>query len=185
MSATLHKLVSRREKLTEADGLQLRRLVLDYEGLPERLRGELVAEIDRRTASRNGWTFVMLSPAENAAVVDWIAQHSRYPQVAMRLWARLFDNLRTDTGEIVLTRDELAELVDEFPDNVSRIMSELESIGAISRRRERVPGMRGPGQVRYFMNPRVGTHLTGKTRDQAQSKAPPLLTIMEGGKPTS
>jgi CRP-like cAMP-binding protein len=184
MSATLHRLVSRREKLTEADSLQLRRLVLDYEGLPERLRGELVAEIDRRTASRNGWTFVMLSPAENAAVVDWLVQNSKRPFVALRLWAKLFDNLRTDTGEIVLTRDELAERVNETPDNVSTIMGELESIGAISRRRERVAGMRGPGMVRYFMNPRVGTHLTGKTRDQAQKSAPPLLSLMEGGKVT-
>ena len=185
MTATIHKLISRREKLTEEDGRQLQRLVLDYKGLPERLRGELIAEIDRRTASRNGWTFVMLSPAENKAVVAWLNRNSRWPKVSVLLWAELFDNLRTDTGEIVLTRDELSDRVGCRPTEVSEIMGELESIGAISRRRERVPGMRGPGQVRYFMSPRIGTHLTGKARTDAQAKAGPLLTIMEGGKPTS
>ena len=185
MAATIHKLVSKREKLTEADGQQLRQLVLEYDGLSEWLRGELIAEIDRRTACKNGWTFVMLSPAENAAVVDWLVQNSKRPFVALRLWAKLFDNLRTDTGEIVLTRNELAQQVEERPDNISQIMGELESIGAISRRRERIAGVRGPGLVRYFMNPRVGTHLTGKARTDAQAKAGPLLTIMEGGKPPS
>ena len=185
MTATIHRLVSRQEKLTEADGQQLRQLVLDYDGLSERLRGELIAEIDRRTACKNGWTFVMLSPAENAAVVDWLAQNSKRPFVALRLWAKLFDNLRTDTGEIILTRDELAERVGCKVADVSEIMSELESITAISRRRERVAGMRGPGLVRYFMNPRIGTHLTGKARTDAQATAGPLLTIMAGGKPTS
>ncbi|GGE97241.1 hypothetical protein GCM10011404_32960 [Sphingomonas prati] len=36
-------------------------------------------------------------------------------------------------------------------------MTELESIGAIIRRRERVAGMRGRGIVRYFINPRVAS----------------------------
>jgi hypothetical protein len=59
-------------------------------------------------------------------------------------------------------------------------MGELESIGAISRRREKVPGMRGPGAVRYFMNPNIATHLNGKARDKAQAKAGLLeLTVVE------
>lgn len=63
-------------------------------------------------------------------------------------------------------------------------MGELEGIGAIIRRRERVNGTRGPGRVRYFMNPVVGTHLAGGERDAAQAEAPPgpLLRIMQGGK---
>ncbi|RYY06567.1 MAG: hypothetical protein EON55_23050, partial [Alphaproteobacteria bacterium] len=66
-------------------------------------------------------------------------------------------------------------------DTVSEIMSELEGFGAIIRKRERVAGMRGPGMVRYFMNPRVATHLAGSERDQAQREAP-LLQLMQGGK---
>ena len=52
------------------------------------------------------------------------------------------------TGEIMLTRDELAEKVGETTDNVSGIMRELEKFGAISRRRAKVAGLRGPGMVR-------------------------------------
>jgi hypothetical protein len=46
-------------------------------------------------------------------------------------------------------------------------MADLESIGAIARRRERVAGMRGPGVVRYFMNPGVATNLVSHERDKA------------------
>ena len=53
-------------------------------------------------------------------------------------------------------------------------MGELATIGAISRRREKVAGMRGPGLVRYFMNPKVGTHLTGAARDKAQTDSAPV-----------
>jgi hypothetical protein len=119
----------------------------------------------------------MLSPEQNEAVVTWLLDHSNRPQQAVRLWVTLFRHLRRDTGEIMLTRDEMAEQINERPDKVSAIMGELERIGAISRRREKVAGMRGPGVVRYFMNPNVATHLTGKTRDQAQAAARKLEVV--------
>jgi hypothetical protein len=124
----------------------------------------------------------MLSPEQNAAVVAWLAEHSARPQQAMKLWSILFTALRTDTGEIVLTRDELADRLGVTSDKISELMGELEQIGAISRRRHKIGGMRGRGMVRYFMNPRVATCLTGEARDQAQAAAPPLLRLMEGGK---
>jgi hypothetical protein len=80
----------------------------------------------------------------------------------------------------VQSRDELADAVGTNADNVSRIMTELETLGAISRQRVKVAGMRGPGVVRYFMSPRVGTHLGGKAREVAQQEVP--LRIMEGGR---
>ena len=49
-------------------------------------------------------------------------------------------------------------------------MGELEEVGAISRRVERVPGMRGPGRAVYYMNPNVATHLPGGARDKAQRR---------------
>ena len=51
-------------------------------------------------------------------------------------------------------------------------MGELEAIGAVYRRRE------GRG-VRYFVNPRLGTHLAGAGRDRAQAEAPPLRLVRE------
>jgi hypothetical protein len=114
-------------------------------------------------------------------VVNYLIEHSKRPLVAVRLWALCFEHLRMDTGEILLTREEMAEKVGENADNISRIMSELVEMGAIIRRRERVRGMKGPGMVRHWMNPRVATNLGGAARDAAQAKAPPLLTTIPGG----
>ena len=177
MAATLCRLWTRADRLRAEQAGALRQLVLDYPDLPEQLRGDLVATIDRRSAAENGWTFVMLSPSQNKAVARWLAENSERPQKAMLLWAELFDHLRRDTGQIMLSRDELAQLLDEHPSNVSKIMGELGSIGAVITRRERVPGLRGPGRVVYFMNPNVATNLSGAARDRAQAAAPRLQLV--------
>lgn len=181
MAARLFQLRTPHDRLREEQAAELRRLVLAVPDLPQRSVGEILATIDGATAAAQGWTFVMLSPAANAEIVTWLVQNSTLPQVAVQLWALLFTALRTDTGEVVLTRDEMAERLGVAPNEVSRIMTELEGVGAISRRRERVAGMRGPGLVRYFMNPRVATHLAGRAREKAQGRAP-LLEAIEGGK---
>jgi hypothetical protein len=56
-------------------------------------------------------------------------------------------------------------------------MGELESIQAISKRRVKVAGLRGPGTVRYFMNPNVGTHQAGQARAMAQKNASQLRLV--------
>src|SRR3954452_5782109 len=177
MPARIARLRTKADRLRSDTADQLRRFVLGFDGLPERACGEIVATIDRLTASEAGWTFVMLSPEQNAAVIRWLRQHSRLPTMALALWGELFTALRRDTGEIVLTRDELAERVGTHPDNVSRIMHELASIGAIIVHRERVAGMRGPGRAVYLMNPNVATNLTGAARDKAQAEAPRLRLV--------
>src|SRR5215208_6983471 len=128
MAATLRRLRTRADRLRAEQADALRQLVLDYHDMPERLRGELVATIDRQAAAENGWTFVMLSPSQNKAVQRWLFENSKRPQKATILWAELFDHLCHDTGEISLTRDELADVVGVDADSVSRIMHELESI---------------------------------------------------------
>jgi hypothetical protein len=177
MAATLRRLRTKADRLLAEQADALRQLVLEYHDMPERLRGELVATIDRQTAAENGWTFVMLSPSQNKAVTRWLLEHSRRPQKATMLWVELFDHLRRDTGEIMLSRDQLAELIEDHPNTVSEIMRELASIGAIITRRERVAGMRGPGRAVYFMNPNVATNLSGAARDRAQVEAPKLRLV--------
>lgn len=178
--ATIHNLKTRTDRLRQDQAETLRQALLPFEGvMPEAVKA-LIGHIDRQTASRNKWTFVMLSPSQNRIVVDYLADHSARPLVALRLWALCFDHLRTDTGEILLSRDEVAKKLDQAPRTISEMMTELESFGAIIRRRERVAGMKGPGMVHYYMNPRVATHLSGQERDKAQSEAP-LLVLMEGG----
>src|SRR3954454_20550819 len=177
MAARIARLRTKADRLRAETAAQLRQLVLEYPGLPEHPRGAIVAAIDRETASEAGWTFVMLSPEQNAAVMRWLRQHSERPVVALALWGELFTALRRDTGEVMLTRDELAERVGATPGEVSRIMHELAKIGAVAVHRERVAGMRGPGRAVYLMNPNVGTHLAGGARDKAQAEAPRLQLV--------
>jgi hypothetical protein len=178
------QLKTKPDRLRQDQADLLRQAILPFEDqLPDAVRS-LIGHIDRQTASRNKWTFVMLSPEQNAIVVDYLAQHSKRPLVAMRLWALCFKHLRTDTGEILLTREEIAEKLNQRAPEISEMMSELVDFGAIIRRRQKVGGMKGPGMVHYFMNPRVATHLSGKERDEAQEQAPPLLILMDGGKST-
>ena len=174
MPVKIVRLRTKPQRIHAEMAAELRQLISDHVGLPERARGEIIAAIDRETASEAGWTFVMLGPEQNAAVVRWLRQHSRYPALAPAVWAELFTALRHDTGEIMLTRGELAERVGTDADTVSRIMGELAKVGAVITRRERVAGMRGPGRAMYLMNPRVGTHLAGAARDKAQAEAPAL-----------
>ena len=172
MSATIHRFRSQKQKLTNEQGKTARQYVLDLKdkGLSDEQITPIIACIDGQTASQNGWSFVMLSPYQNNAVVTWLRQHSKRRTEAMALWSECFTAMRNDTGEICLTRAELADRVGISNQNTSRIMTELENIGAITRKRD---GRR----VRYFMNPNVGTHLTGRARDKAQAHAPQLTLI--------
>ena len=123
----------------------------------------------------NDWTFVMLSPSQNSAVVRWLNENSKRPQAATLLWARLFEVIRNDTGEIMQTRDELAQWLGVEPQNLSRLMTELASINAVRREK------RGR-EVRYFMNSTIATHLPGHAARQATREADgPLLVVVQGG----
>jgi hypothetical protein len=180
MPAVIKRLETRPDRLKRDTAEQLRGLLQGFPGgLPERLMGELLLALDRCSPAAEGeeWTFVMLSPVQNAAVVRWLANNSERPQLAMQLWALLFEHLRRDTGEVVKTREELAEELEVAPCHISSTMTELEQLGAIVRVRQKVPGMRGRGVVRYFMNPRVGTHLAGEARRKAQAEAPKLALV--------
>ena len=119
------------------------------------------------------WIFVMLSPAQNAEVVNWLLSNSKRPQNAVMVWARLLERLRIDTGEIMATREELADRVGLAPRTLSEIMTELASINAI--RREKVGR-----NVRYFLNPHIATHVPNAAKRAAErDKAGPLLRLME------
>ena len=173
MSASLHRLRSRREKLRTDQAGELRQLVMDFGDrrlLPESVVGRVVAAVDRETVSEGRWPFMLLGIRENAAVVDWLTRNSARPGQAVRLWAHLLTQVRHDTGEIMLTRAEMAELVGCAAESVSSLLTELVELGAISRKRE--------GRVyRYWLNPWCGTYLGGKARDEAQAEAAQLRLV--------
>lgn len=190
MPAAIHRLVSRPDRLRRDEAALLRQALLPFvdggdssSQLVEAGR-TLLAHVDRLSCSSNRWTFVMLSPDQNAAVVDLIMAGSARPRIAVRLWALLFRHLRTDTGEVMLSRDDLASALGVSSNDISRCMSELVEFGAVSRERVRIAGLRGPGAIRYFMNPRVATHLGGASREAAQASAPLLKLIDGSGHPS-
>lgn len=174
----------RREMVDHNHAKQLRQQILDMP-LPEQTRAEMLSALSRNTASENCWTFIMLSPQQNRAVARYLDSHSKRPREALMLWAELFLSVRMDTGEILQTRQELAEAVGITVNNVSRIMTELEKINAIKRSRERIPGVRGAGRVRYFMNPNIATTIGSKVDREEAQKAHGQISIfdvIEGGK---
>ena len=142
--------------------------------------GDLLAKIDQaaefHVVARDRERFIMVTTSQNLAVVRWISENSARPHKANLLWALIFDHVHPNTGEIMLTRAEIAERLDDLPRHVSSLMGELASINAIERRKQ-------GREVKYFLNPHIATHLPGASaREAARDAAGPLLTLMEGGK---
>ncbi len=122
------------------------------------------------------WLFIMMSAAQNRAVIRFLAQNTRRPLVAHDLWAHLLEVIRMDTGEVMKDREELALAVGCSVSDVSRIMAQLARINAVRVER------RGRG-VRYFLNSNVATHLSGdELRARSQEGDGPVLTPLQGGK---
>lgn len=115
--------------------------------------------------------FVMITASQNAEVVRWLGEHSKRPHAATMLWATLFTALHPETGEILLSRTDIAGRVGILPRDASSIMTELASIRAIRREK------RGR-EVRYFMSPHIATHLpTGAKLDEARKASPTLRLV--------
>jgi hypothetical protein len=174
MPAKIVGFATRAQMLTRHRASEVRQMVLQLEGEAPRLVGQFLALIDRNTAAVEGWSFVMLSPMQNRLVMRWIDAHAKRPRVSTRLWPEFFCHMRTDTGEIVMDRAAMMEASGARSPEVSEALGELVSMGALIRQRE-------GREVRFFMNPRVGTKLSGAAREEAQREAPPLLELIQGG----
>jgi len=99
------------------------------------------------------------------------------------VWTLLFDHLFPHTGQIMLTREEIAEAVGIRVNEVTAIMNELVGFGAIFTEREKVAGMRGPGLVRYFMNKHVAEVGSRATQNELDLIPKPgaKLQVIHGG----
>lgn len=177
MAAQIKRLQPKDKQAKQEQLQQLQLLLVEqFPELKEKDISSLVWKIKRENKLNdpNTWTFIMIEPEQNRAVIDWIMKESKRKNEAVRLWALLFENVHRDTGQIMLSRQEMADKLDITPNNVSRIMSELESINAIIKKKE------GRG-VTYYMNPNVATHLNQEERDKARPTAP-KLALINGGK---
>lgn len=129
--------------------------------------------------------FTMLSRTQTAAIWDAIRAlpADDRPNQVRHAFDLVLLNLRQDTGEVMLTRDQLAERIGCAPRSVSTIMGTLERMGVIRRERRRIEGVQGRGVAVYFINPHVAWNgsLDARKAEAAEVK-PPLLALMEGGK---
>ena len=78
----------------------------------------------------------MIDLEKTRDLVRWLRKGSNRPFAAINTWLAVITNLDIGTGDILLSRDEIAEEVGITPREVSEIMTEMEDYGAISRRRE-------------------------------------------------
>lgn len=176
LGAAIHRLERVRFSRRQTQAQILERLAAEVIGAENAAKLAFAFAASTPDPDADRWTFAMISPAQNAAVVEWLSKHSKRPQVAVRLWAMLFTALRADTGEILLTRADLAERLSIEPRTVSELMGEMAQINAITRRKD-------GRAVRYSMNPAIATHIPGpEARKRAREAAGPLLVLMEGGK---
>jgi hypothetical protein len=171
MAGSLHRLRTRRDRLRAEDAELVRQFLLGLDTAPASAKSAIVAAVDRETAANEGWTFCMISAAQFEQVHEWLLDNSKRPRLAVRIWTHLFQHVRTDSNELVLTRQQLAERFKVPAAHVSNVMAEMEQIGAIERHHAN-------GRVSYLLNPRIGTHLTGAARERAQANAP-LLRLVE------
>jgi len=175
MSAHIKRLKTKPQQEATERIKQLELVLAQYPEIRDEKKASILWEL-KKTANlqeKNTWTFIMISPTQNDLVVEWLLNNSKRPTSAFRLWTKLFKVIDVQTGQIMLTRQEIAQEVNIKSCHVSSIMSELESIGAILKKKE------GRGVI-YYMNPHVGTHLPQEIRTKAQQAAP-KLQLLNGG----
>lgn len=177
MAATIRRLMTRRDAERQREIETLRQALLPFRNQLPDVVGKLLHHVDQSNPSRTGWTFIMIDSVQHDAVVEWLDEHSQRPRKALRLWSLVFRFLCRDTGQVLLTRHEIANRLEVEPRHVSEIMGELVKIGAIVKKRDRAG-------VGYFLNPCIGTHLAGAARDVAQAKAPHLHIAYDSTVPT-
>ena len=112
----------------------------------------------------------LIEPEGNRAAVRWLRENSKRPIAAMNLWSLLLAKLHYDSGDILLSRVEIAGEVGITPREVSSIMKELESIEAIKRQPE-------GREVTYSMNRKLFVVPLGKAQEDARQM--PVFEIVE------
>ena len=139
--------------------------------------------IARPNSEENIWPggFCMISRQQTEAV--WDAIRKLPPEARPHQVRHAFDlvllYLRPDTGEVMLSRKEMAEKMETDPANVSRVMRTLEDMEVVTRKRRAVDGVRGPGKVVYSINAYVAWNgrLEVRLREAAKTEPPSLKLV--------
>lgn len=125
--------------------------------------------------------YCMISRQQTEAVWDAIRRlpPERRPNQVRHAFDLVLLYLRPDTGEVMLSRKEMAEKMQTDPENVSRVMRTLEDMEVVFRKRRRAEGVRGPGVVVYSINAYVAWNgrLDLRLQEAAKTKQPSLNLV--------
>jgi hypothetical protein len=131
------------------------------------------------------WVFSMVGRKKVIAISRTIRNlpPSMRPHQTLETFLYVLLNVRQDTGEIMLTRDEIADEIKTTSDNISNVMGTLEKMGVIRREYRKVAGMRGRGMVVYFINPDVAWNgsLSLRKVEAERTQQQFNFTLIQGG----
>lgn len=97
----------------------------------------------------------MLRLGQHTAVVGWLGTNNAHPTKAIRLWALLLQHIHPNTGQIMLSHEQIAEEINTPLGYVSKTMSELVKIKVIFTGYQGLKGFQRSDQAVYFMNKHV------------------------------
>lgn len=195
MAPKVVRFVSREDRLTRsaAEAMREQFLLFPASALSPATREEVLNALARLAlpdTEQQVWPggFAMWSRVQMAAV--WDAVRALPPQDRPHLVRHALDlvllNLRHDTGEVMLKRAEFAAAMGCGPEHVSRVMATLERMGVIRRERRATEGVRGRGNVVYFINPHVAWNGSlSIRREEAAASSPPLLALVHNSAKSS
>jgi hypothetical protein len=176
-------------KRETAEAIEGQLLLYPDADLPAQPRAAILNALHRVTHpdDTNGiWPggFTMISREQTAVIWDAIRKlpGSERPEKVRHAFDLILLNLNWNTGEVMLTRDEMAAKMECSPANVSRVMGTLERMGVIRRERRRVEGMQGRGMAVYVINPHVAWNGSLDARkQQAKDVDQPQLKLVQAG----
>lgn len=170
------KFIPKAKRINAEQANSLKHAILGF-GLPSEATDDILIAIHRHETGNSAerWRFVMLSPEQCLLIWKAIKGFEK-PLQTRDVFDLVITHIEPNTGLVTLTRDELAQMAEISPREVSRSMSCLEGIGAITRERTGV-------RVRYRINPYVGWNGKLEKREAAASAAPAPPSVVAEKKP--
>lgn len=159
----------KRKRLGREQADALRQLAFDFD-LDEVAQAEIdnaIYKITEEPGER--WLFMKLSQEQFRHVTKAI-RDCRNVATTFAVWNAALTYMRWDTGEVVASRNQIAEDAGVALQSVSTAISDLVRIGAVLRRRH-------GRKVTYVVNPRVGWSGSEGTRQTAAREAPMLRLV--------
>lgn len=154
--------------------------IVDDESLAAGLRlvaRRLLREGDKEVLASKRQEFSMLFTAEHTALMRHLRLTSRHPMIAAELFSLCMREMDWDSGEVKLSRFQLASELCVKPAVVSRVMGELVKCGAMKRSFVDDDGNR-VRSVRYIVSSRLATHeRSSAAREASQADCPPLRLV--------